>query len=318
VTVVPGDGDRRQRPIAASSRRTTTTRTTVTILITGATGQLGSRVVSELLRQLPAKELAVSTRRPERAADLDARGVDVRHGDFDDPGSLEAAFTGVDRLLLISTDGDNPTRIRQHAAAVAAAEEAGVGRILYTSLVRTETSPLGLAEVHRATEAAVEATGLPHTFLRNGWYLENEIGAVQGVLAGAPVLDPVADARICWVTRDDLAAATAAVLLADEPEEVYELAGPPRSYRELAAALSEVLDGDVPVQDVDDDTYAGILTDAGLPPAVVGFVVGMQPAIRDGALDTADSDLERLLGRPATPLVDSLSAIVSSLRGDAS
>ena len=143
------------------------------ILVTGATGHLGSLVVESLLASVPAEQLAVSVRNPSKSAGLSERGVDVRHGDFDDPASLDTAFAGIDRLLIISTDGDNETRTRQHLAAVDAATRAGVGFVAYTSIARADSSKVSLAPVHQATEGAIRATGIPYSFLRNNWYLEN-------------------------------------------------------------------------------------------------------------------------------------------------
>lgn len=126
-----------------------------------------------------------SVRDTEKASDLRSQGVEVRHGDFDNPASLDEAFAGVGRLLIVSTQGDNETRIRQHLAAVSAAERAGVGFIAYTSVTNAEETSLYLAPVHRATEEAIRKT---YSFLRNNWYIENEIGTIQGVLAGAPLV----------------------------------------------------------------------------------------------------------------------------------
>lgn len=156
------------------------------ILVTGATGKLGSKVVETLLKVVAASDLAVSVRNPEKAEGLKNRGVEVRQGDFDHPETLTTAFAGVDRLLIISADGDNETRIRQHTNAVAAAKQANVKFIAYTSLGNASESSLFLAPVHRATEEAILKTGIPYCFLRNNWYLENEIGSIQGVLAGSP------------------------------------------------------------------------------------------------------------------------------------
>ena len=152
-------------------------------LVTGATGKLGSKIVDVLLKSVPASELAVSVRNPEKAEALKAKGVDVRHGDFDKPETLDEAFKGVERLLIISADGDNDTRIRQHANAVEAAERAGVSFIAYTSLADATESQNLMAPPHVETEGAIERTGIPHAFLRNNWYLENELGSIQGVLA---------------------------------------------------------------------------------------------------------------------------------------
>lgn len=137
------------------------------MLVTGATGKLGSKIVETLLKKVPGNQLAVSVRNPEKAEGLRARGVDVRKGDFDYPETLDAAFAGVDRLLIISADGENETRIRQHANAIAAAERAGVKFIAYTSIANAKESENFLAPTHKATEGAIMKTGIPYSFLRN-------------------------------------------------------------------------------------------------------------------------------------------------------
>lgn len=282
------------------------------ILVTGATGQLGSLVVETLLKTVPADQLAVSVRDPKKAEHWRERGVDVRQGDFDRPELLPKSFAGAERMLLISTVGDNETRIRQHRAAVDAAKEAGVGFIAYTSLAGADRSTLSLAEVHRATEDAIRESGIPFAFLRNNWYLENEMGTIQAVLNGAPWVTNAGSGRVGWAPRRDYAEAAAAVLTGEGHENaVYELSGKPMTHEELAAELAAVLGRDVPVQHVDDAAYAGVLRSAGLPEAAVATVVAMQAAIRDGALDVASGDLEKLLRRPPTPIRDALRALVS-------
>lgn len=212
------------------------------LLITGATGKFGTKVMEILLKTVPANQLAVSVRNPEKAEVLRAQGVDVRQGDFDQPETLDAAFAGVDRLLLISADGDNETRIRQHANAVAAAERAGVSFIAYTSLANAQESKNLFAPTHQATEAAILKTGIPYSFLRNNWYLENEISGIQGVLAGAPWLTAAADGKVGWALQQDFAEAATAVLAGEGHENtIYELSGKPLTQEELAAALGEVL-----------------------------------------------------------------------------
>lgn len=282
------------------------------LLVTGATGHLGSRVVETLLDTAPDAHIGVSVRDPQQAEALRARGVEVRRGDFDEPDSLDTAFAGVRRLLLVSTTLDNATRIRQHRAAVTAAERAGVEFLAYTSMAAADTSPISLAEVHRATEATIRETGIPFSFLRNNWYAENEAGTVAAAAAGAPVLTSAGDGRVGWAARADYADAAAAVLAGDGHDNtVYELSGTPRTYAELAAAIGEALGREVPVQPVDDEAYAAAMTDAGLPGPVVTMLVDVQRGVREGALDVESGDLEALLGRPQTPLEDVLARLAS-------
>ena len=284
------------------------------LLVTGATGKFGTKVMEILLKNVPAEQLAVSVRNPEKAEDLRARGVDVRQGDFDHPESLNAAFAGVDRLLLISADGDNETRIRQHANAVAAAERAGVSFIAYTSLANAQESKNLFAPTHQATEAAILKTGIAYSFLRNNWYLENEISGIQGVLAGAPWLTSAADGKVGWALQQDYAEAAAAVLAGEGHENtVYELSGKPLTQEELAAALGEVLGKEVPVQQVDDAAYAEIMVGAGVRDFVVPILVEIQKSIRVGSLDVESDDIEKLLGRPATPVTEGLRQIVDGI-----
>ncbi|HKY86127.1 MAG TPA: NmrA family NAD(P)-binding protein [Pseudorhodoplanes sp.] len=284
------------------------------ILVTGATGHFGGKAVEALLAMAPARQLAVSVRVPEKASALQVRGVDVRRGDFDDPASLNAAFSGVDRLLIVSTDGDDDTRIRQHIAAVAAAKAKGVGFLAYTSIANADTTPLSLGDVHRATERAIRATGIPFCFLRNNWYIENETPVFQGVLAGAPIATSAADGRVGWAAREDYAQAAAAVLAGQGHDNaIYELSGPPITYGDLAAILSRILGHDVPVRRVNDAAFEDIMSEAGLPEFVVSLLVDIHRSIRKGALDVRSDDLGRLLGRPVTALNDVVERIVKGL-----
>lgn len=285
------------------------------ILVTGGTGKLGAMVVETLLKSVPAEGIAVSVRQPDKAGGLKARGVDIRQGDFDRPETLDVAFAGVDRLLLISTDGDNEKRIRQHAAAVDAAQRANVGFIAYTSLGNASESSLFLAPVHQATEEAIRKTGIPFCFLRNNWYLENESSTIQAVLAGAPWVISAGSGKVGWAPRRDYAEAAAAVLAGDGHQNAtYELSGKPITYSDLASALGAVLGREVPVMQVDDATYANMMKQAGVPEPVVPFLTGIQQAIREGALEIHSTDFEKLLGRPVTLIRDALRTLVGELR----
>jgi NAD(P)H dehydrogenase (quinone) len=284
------------------------------ILVTGATGKLGSKVVESLLKSIPARELAVSVRNPEKAEGLRSRGVEVRHGDFDHPETLENAFKGIDRLLIISADGDNETRIRQHTNAVQAADHAGVKFIAYTSLANATESKNLMAPPHVATEAAIIKTGIPYSFLRNNWYLENEIGSIQGAMAGAPWVTSAGEGKVGWALQQDYADAAAAVLVGSGHENtVYELSGPLLTQEELAAALGNVLGKEVPVQQVSDEKYAEIMKGLGLPDFVIPIVVGIQESIRNGSLEVESNDFMKILGRPVAPINESLTQLVNAI-----
>ncbi|MDQ0060569.1 SDR family oxidoreductase [Paenibacillus harenae] len=286
------------------------------LLVTGATGKLGSKIVEALLKSVPASQLAVSVRNPERAEGLKAQGIEVRHGDFDHPETLETAFAGIDRLLIISADGDNDTRIRQHTNAVAAAQRAQVRFIAYTSAANAKESKLFLAEVHRVTEEAIIQTGIPYSFLRNNWYLENEIGSIQGAIAGAPWVTSAGGGKVGWALQQDYAEAAAAVLAGTGHENsIYELSGELLTQEEFAAVLGTVLGKEVPVLQVDDAKYAEIMIGAGIPDFVIPILVGIQQGIREGALEIESNDFEKLLGRSLTPITVGLTQIVNGIAG---
>ncbi|KGA97462.1 NmrA [Alkalihalobacillus alcalophilus ATCC 27647 = CGMCC 1.3604] len=284
------------------------------MLVTGATGKLGSKIVETLLKKIPVNQLAVSVRNLEKAEGLRARGVDVRQGDFDHPETLDAAFAGIDRLLIISTDGDTETRIRQHSNAVAAAERAGVKFIVYTSVVNAKESKNFLAPTHKATEEAIIKTGIPYSFLRNNWYLENEISSIQGVLAGAPWVTSAGNGKVGWALQQDYAEAAAAVLTGYGHENtIYELSGQLLTQEEFVSALSNVLDKEVPVQQVDDNTYADIMESIAVPDFLIPFLIDIQKGIRGGTLEVESNDFEKLLGRSATPISEGLTQIIKGL-----
>ncbi|WP_066064349.1 SDR family oxidoreductase [Neobacillus soli] len=284
------------------------------ILVTGATGKLGSKVVESLLKAIPANQLAVSVRHPEKADGLRSRGVEVRQGDFDRPQTLDTAFAGIGRLLIISAEGDNETRMIQHTNAVEAAKRAGVKFIAYTSLANATESKNIMAPPHVVTEAAIINTGIPYSILRNNWYLENEIGSIQGALAGAPWVTSAGSGKVGWALQQDYADAAASVLTGNGHENtVYELSGPVLTQEELVSVLGEVIGKEILVQQGNDETYAEIMKGLGVPDFAIPIVVGIQESIRNGSLDVESKDFEKVLGRPVTPIKEALKEIVKAL-----
>ncbi|MEU4562647.1 SDR family oxidoreductase [Actinoplanes sp. NPDC023936] len=282
-----------------------------TIAVTGATGQLGRLVVDALIaRGATPGDIVATVRDTTKTADLAARGVQVREADYDRPETLAAAFAGVDRLLLISGN-EVGKRLPQHTAVIDAAKAAGVGFVAYTSLLRADSSPLGLAPEHRGTEEKLAATGLPHALLRNGWYTENYAGSIAGALATGAIAGSAGDGRIAAATRADYAEAAAAVLLAGEPG-VYELGGEPFTMSELAAEVSKQSGKPVSYQNLPVAEYQKVLVGAGLPDHYAQMLAETDGLIVDGHLDTDRDDLAKLIGRPVTPLSDAVAAALKN------
>ncbi|MDG0809319.1 NAD(P)H-binding protein [Cohnella rhizosphaerae] len=260
------------------------------IVMTGATGHLGSLVLEELLRRMPASRIAIVTRRPEEAEKLRGRGIEVRYGDYDEPASLQAAFKDADRLLFVSSPlRDEEARLRQHRAAVEGAEAAKVGRIVYTSIAYAERGRLPLHATHLATERLIRESGLDYTILRNAYYMDIvEMLGWRAALTGGVLLSPPGDWTLNTAAREDLAAAAATVLTESGHEgRVYELtASRPWRLDDLARALSE-RSGRPVVHRVD--------------PAMKGMVYGLLPLSETAAVSP---DLRRLVGAPLRGLKD--------------
>ena len=279
------------------------------IVVTGATGHLGRLVVERLLEKLPPKDIAVAVRSPEKAKDLAARGVQVRAADYAKPETLGQALAGADKVLLISSS-EVGRRAAQHAAVIAAAKKAGVKLLVYTSVLRADTSKLGLAAEHKATEEAIRAAGIPYVFLRNGWYVENYTENLGPALQHGAILGCAKDGRVAAATRADYAAAAAAVLTGSGHEnKTYELAGDaPFTMAELAAEVSRQAGKTVVYKDLPKEQYKGTLASFGLPEPVAELYADSDVGLSQGELDDRTGDLRRLIGRPTTPLADAVSA----------
>lgn len=284
------------------------------IAITGASGQLGRLVIEELLKKLPAAEIVAAVRNPDRVADLAARGVHVRQADYNQPATLEAAFRGVDKLLLISSS-EVGSRLPQHRAVIEAASRAGVKLIAYTSLLHADTSPLGLAAEHKATEALLEDSGVPFVLLRNGWYSENYLASVPTALQFGALIGSAGDGRIASAARADYAAAAAAVLTADnQAGRVYELAGDASySLAELAAEVGRQSGKPVVYQNLPEAEFKAALVGAGLPDAFAGLLADSDAGAAQGALFDDSHQLSQLIGRPTTPIAAQIKPVLDAL-----
>lgn len=278
------------------------------IVITGASGQLGHLVIAELLKTVPASHVVAVARNVDKAADLAALGVHVRHGDYTKPETLNSALQGADKILLISSDAIG-ARVAQHSAVIDAAKRAGVRLLAYTSVLQADTSSLGLADEHRQTEAALKAFGVPAVVLRNGWYHENYTAGLPTALAKGQLFGSAGEGRISSAARADYAAAAAAVLTSgdDQAGNVYELAGD-TSYTltDLAAEVSRQGQKPFPYVNLPEAEYKAALLKAGLPEVFAELLANSDAAAAEGALQNDDRQLSRLIGRPTTPFSESV------------
>jgi len=276
------------------------------IFITGATGHFGKAVIDFLLEKgTPANTIGALVRDREKATDFISKGISTRTGDYNDYSSLVAAFTGVDKLLLVS-GSDIMNRLQQHKNVVNAAKEAGVKHLIYTSFVRkndTETSPIAvLAKSHIETEKLIKASGITYTILLNSLYAD-----VLPMFLGEKVLEtgvylPAGNGKAAFTTRLDMAEAAAAVLTGNGHEnKEHILAGNSNySLNDVAVYLTELTGEEVAYTSPSADVYTNTLVNAGVPLEYAGMFAGFGAAIEQGEFETSTSELEALLNRKPT------------------
>ena len=281
------------------------------IVVTGATGQLGHLVIKALLKKVPASSIVAAVRNVEKAKDLAALGVQVRHADYNQPASWDAALKGADKVLLISSS-EIGQRAKQHQSVIDAAKRAGVKLLAYTSVLHADTSPLGLAAEHRDTEAALRASGVPFVLLRHSWYTENYTAGIPGALAHGAVYGCAGNGRISSATRADYAEADVAVLTADnQAGKVYELAGDTAyTLAELAAEISRQSGKNIGYVNLPEAEYKNVLIKAGLPEPVAALLSDSDTGVSKGGLFDDGHQLSKLIGRATTPMATSVAAMI--------
>ncbi|OFB35879.1 NAD(P)-dependent oxidoreductase [Mycolicibacterium sp. (ex Dasyatis americana)] len=285
----------------------------MSIVVTGATGHLGRRVVTQLLAAgVPPEQVTAAGRQTERLADLAERGVRVAEIEFSRPETLSAAFAGAGTVLLVS-GSEVGRRIDQHRNAVEAAQEAGVGRVVYTSAPRADTSALVLAPEHKATEEIIRASGLTFTILRNGWYTENYLADLEQAKVTGEIVAAAGQGRVASASRNDYADAAAVVLRTEGHDNAtYELSGDVAwDFNDLAAAASVVLGRPVVYRAVPpEERLVGLLA-VGLDEGTAHFAVTLEENTRDGLLAETNGELARIIGHPTTPLIEGLRAVLT-------
>jgi NAD(P)H dehydrogenase (quinone) len=283
--------------------------TTDLIGVTAATGKLGEHVIELLLEKVPANQIVAIVRDPNKAAGIAAKGVLVRRADYNDEASLVDALSGVKRLLFISSS-EVGARIPQHEKVVRAAKAAKIARLVYTSILHASTSEMKLAVEHKATEAAIRASGLPFVLLRNGWYTENFTESLAPAIAHGVIGGCSKDGKIAAAPRRDYAAAAVAVLLGDgHTGKTYELAGDSAfSKPDLAREVARLSGKNVVYQDLGTDGFEKMLVGVGLPQPYAQVLVDCDLGVARGELEETSGDLHRLIGRATTPLAVTIAA----------
>ena len=284
------------------------------ILITGATGQLGKLVVDALIKIVPADSIIAAVRNVEKAKDLTELGVQVRHADYNDPTSWDTAMQGAKKVLLISSS-EIGSRTPQHRTVIDAAKRSGVELLVYTSILHADTSVLGIADEHRETEEAIQASGLPFTILRNSWYTENYALGIPAALSLGAVYGCAGDGLISSAARADYAEAAAVVLTtANHEGKVYELAGDSAyTLTEFASTLANLSGKSINYVNLPEEVYKKALLDAGLPEPLAELLANSDTGVSKGSLYDEGKQLSQLISRPTTPLETVISATLVNI-----
>ena len=281
------------------------------IAITGATGQLGQHVIESLLKTVPASQIVAIVRNPAKATALSQQGITVRQADYSDEAAFTTALQGIDKLLLISSS-EVGQRAPQHRNVINAAKAAHVKFIAYTSLLHADTSPLGLADEHVATEKMLAESGIAYALLRNGWYTENYLASAPAALEHGVFIGAAGEGKIASATRADYAAAAARVISEDgHSGKTYELAGDAGwTQSQLAAELAKQSGKKVVYQNLSEADFAAALKGVGLPAGLADMLADSDAGASKGGLFDDSHTLSKLIGRPTTSLSDSVKGIV--------
>lgn len=278
--------------------------------VTAATGNFGQAAVKTLADLVGKDNVVVIARNLAKAQKLFA-GYEVRQGDYDDVDSMSDALSGTDKVLFISSQpGGKVSRDVQHKNVVQALKNAGVSFVAYTSFPDAQNSTSVLAADHKLTEQAIEQAGIRHSFLRNNWYLQDEIAFLQ-MGAHNQTATYWADGKAGWALEREFAEAAAKVLTLDNPKDIYEFAGPLHTYEELGKALQEATGNNFAIKQVSKDDYTQLLAKGGLDQQTAAIFASYQDPIQDGSLNHASNDLVQVLGHPLASLTDAIKEVLN-------
>lgn len=278
-----------------------------TYAITGVTGHFGQNALKELAKLVPATDIVALARNTKKAQQIVPDGVEVRSGGYTDVIQLSKSLQGVDRLLFVSSQPGGPIpRLTQHQNVIAAAKEAKVGYIAYTSFPHADLAKAGLASDHKATEKLILESGMKYSFLRNNWYLENEAATLKAAASGKDFVYAAGEGKAGWALEKEYSEAAAKVLAAKETKNIYEFSGKARTYQDLA----EAIDGDFKVVSLTDSEFRQGLADSGMDGDTIEVVASIQTLIRQGDLAKTSSDLPDVLGRSLTSISEAIKMVI--------
>ena len=278
--------------------------------VTAAAGRFGRNAVQELSKIVGSENVVIIDRNLEKAQKL-YPNYEVREGNYDDPASITSALKGIDKVIFISSQpGGEVPRSQAHKNVVDALKKNDVKFVAYTSFPHAQTSKSALAEDHKITEDAIKDAGIAHSFLRNNWYLENEIGFLKSGAADQPALY-WANNKAGWALENDYSEAAAKVVASENPKEVYEFAGASRSYQDLGEALQKATGNDFEIKQVSEEDYIKALEETGLDHGTAAMFASFQAPINDGSLEEDTDDLAEALNRPVTPIEEAIKLILA-------
>jgi len=278
-----------------------------TYAITGVTGHFGQNALKELAKLVPATDIVALARNTKKAQQIVPDGVEVRSGDYTDVIQLSKSLQGVDRLLFVSSQPGGPIpRLTQHQNVIAAAKEAKVGYIAYTSFPHADLAKAGLASDHKATEKLILESGMKYSFLRNNWYLENEAATLKAAASGKDFVYAAGEGKAGWALEKEYSEAAAKVLAAKETKNIHEFSGKARTYQDLA----EAIDGDFKVVSLTDSEFRQGLADSRMDGDTIEVVASIQTLIRQGDLAKTSSDLPDVLGRSLTSISEAIKMVI--------
>ena len=291
------------------------------ILVTGATGQFGSKVVKHLLEKgVDPKEISVLVRDAAKAVNIKEMGVHINEGDYTDLSSMVKAFQGVDTLLLVSSSSREGVehRTMHHKNAIKAAKEAKVNHIVYTSFVRKpgfeDSAIADFQNSHIESENYLKDSGIDYTILQNGIYAEMILAfAGDKVSETENILLPAGDGKASWVLRDELAEAAAHVLTTEgHKNKAYSLTNTESvGFKIIAQDISKVLNKTVKYTSPDVNEFKSIMENTGVPEMYIGMLTMWGAALAQHTMDKEDDTLSTFLNRKPTSVSEFIAKIYS-------